>query len=1203
MRERLLTEVMARIAAAQSGADTSDLMSERALAEVVELLSSRHRGEADLPVLRAAGLLFHYRALRCAPETRLVQVAAACELLGPVYAVDPALTPWQVRAFYDGGRDPCEAFSVQTGFTTDPVVWWELARQRVARCPDVGDSDDLRLAVGLLRLARDSAGPDHPDLLKYLEALAALLSQLRAATRDPDVCREAAEVGRIVVALMPDGHPARSLELGSLGLALITLAQLTHDLTAALEAVAVCREGLRSAGADHGINLGAALLEVARLDGDDCPRFEALQVFRDAARSEVGALAVANLRVALRQLLDDGADRRRLAAWCRASLPPGGADTLADVPALDAMVRLLLEAYEEDGDLQHAREAVTLGRRAIAVAGHDQDLAQAASNTASALASLAQWTDDLAAAREAVELGRRAVGLMAAPAADNAELPLARSNLSGAFGVLWEVTGDLEALRDAVDEGRKAVELTDPGHASYATISGNHASYLHRLASLTNDAGLLRKAMAARRTTLDTPGLTGPQRVRLLHGLAAMLTDLYMLDDRGGIELLREAAEAAERARETIEADHAGHGLLLFVLTELTRAYALLGSASGDLQLLQAAVDLAQQVASSAEGEAAVLAGDETGQPSSRREALRASGVMVAAVESERGFALARIAQLTGDDMLRASALAAYDRVLRSPGARADVRLRAAVQRASIARLAAPAATTLDYLADAVQALRLAFVSGSLRSDREMTLRRFSTLAGAIIDAGVQAVDPGRAIELVEQCRGLFSADSMDIRSDLGGLRAGDPLLAAELVQASRELRALDAREQTAAARDPAGRRMAERKLAAERTRLTRRWTELQQQAMTAMDAGAGPADPARLAGSGPIALVAATPDCGYALLVTGEPGRPFRAVQLPELGLAQASDRVLTFLTARHFAISAQYPLRVRRKAQAEIRSTLDWLWRIAGAPILAELGFDSPPGDGVWPRLWWCPVGFLSYLPWHAAGCSQEGVMDRVISSYTASLHALGFVRRMPEGRGRGSTLLVAAPDAPGAAPLRGVRAEIDEIKRLIPDAMMLSGERATKAAVLAALADHAVVHLACHAMTDVKNPSASRLLLADYGSDPLTVADLSALHVPGRDLAFLSACSTSEVSPDLADEALHLTAAFQLLGFRHVIGALWPVSDATAVKVSRAFYDCLTDSGRRAPRSEESARALHSAVRGLRSEYAATPTIWAAYVHTGA
>jgi CHAT domain-containing protein len=276
--------------------------------------------------------------------------------------------------------------------------------------------------------------------------------------------------------------------------------------------------------------------------------------------------------------------------------------------------------------------------------------------------------------------------------------------------------------------------------------------------------------------------------------------------------------------------------------------------------------------------------------------------------------------------------------------------------------------------------------------------------------------------------------------------------------------------------------------------------------------------------------------------------------------------------------------------------------LWTVAGRPILDALGLTAGP-VAAGPRLWWCPLGFLGYLPWHAAGpAGGPGVLDHVVSSYTAGLRALREVRAAPAAANV-RTLVVAAPEVASVVPLRGVDEEIATLGPLLPGSTVLAGPAATKTAVLAALADHTHVHLACHAMTDPRRPGAGRLLLTDHESDPLTVADLAALHLPGRDLAMLTACSTSEVDPDLTEESTHLTGAFQLAGFRHVIGALWPVSDAVAARLAGDFYTRLTDHGRRPPRAAESALALHHAVRGLRDRYAAAPTTWASYIHVGA
>jgi CHAT domain-containing protein len=97
----------------------------------------------------------------------------------------------------------------------------------------------------------------------------------------------------------------------------------------------------------------------------------------------------------------------------------------------------------------------------------------------------------------------------------------------------------------------------------------------------------------------------------------------------------------------------------------------------------------------------------------------------------------------------------------------------------------------------------------------------------------------------------------------------------------------------------------------------------------------------------------------------------------------------------------------------------------------------------------------------------------------------------------------------------------------------------------------------------------------------------------------LAFLSACSTARPDDRLADEAIHLASAFQLAGYRHVVGTLWPISDSHAVRLADDFYAELASAGSVAI----AASALHTVTRRLRDRRHQTPSIWASHIHAGA
>jgi len=176
-------------------------------------------------------------------------------------------------------------------------------------------------------------------------------------------------------------------------------------------------------------------------------------------------------------------------------------------------------------------------------------------------------------------------------------------------------------------------------------------------------------------------------------------------------------------------------------------------------------------------------------------------------------------------------------------------------------------------------------------------------------------------------------------------------------------------------------------------------------------------------------------------------------------------------------------------------------------------------------------------------------------------------------------------------------------DLVSRLIPRSKILTAAYATRENVLAALPHYRIAHLSCHGISDLRNPASSRLLLHGHADRPLTVASLAALRLTGAELAFLSSCSTSGTSQNLIDEAVHITAAFQLAGYQNVIGTLWPVLDEAASRITEQFYTRMTNAGAGETRSVGAARILHDATRDLRNQYPHSPTDWAGFVHAGA
>jgi CHAT domain-containing protein len=285
----------------------------------------------------------------------------------------------------------------------------------------------------------------------------------------------------------------------------------------------------------------------------------------------------------------------------------------------------------------------------------------------------------------------------------------------------------------------------------------------------------------------------------------------------------------------------------------------------------------------------------------------------------------------------------------------------------------------------------------------------------------------------------------------------------------------------------------------------------------------------------------------------------------------------------------------------------TLGWLWDAVAGPVLDRLGICGPPRDGEpWPRLWWCPSGLLSLLPLHAAGhhdtvsdAAPRTVLDRVVCSTTPTLRALAHSRRGADSPRpcANRAVVVAMPKTPGSnADLPGAAAEAALIRRHFPgEVTVLTGTAATHDAVLAALAGASWAHFACHGHSDLVDPSACRLLLADHHNRPLTVVDLARLRMDNSELAFLSACSTARPSGRLAEEVIHLASAFQLAGYRHVIGTLWPIGDRHAVDVADLVYPAIVGGA-------DVAAAVHGATRRMRDRWPSDPSVWASHIHVG-
>lgn len=213
---------------------------------------------------------------------------------------------------------------------------------------------------------------------------------------------------------------------------------------------------------------------------------------------------------------------------------------------------------------------------------------------------------------------------------------------------------------------------------------------------------------------------------------------------------------------------------------------------------------------------------------------------------------------------------------------------------------------------------------------------------------------------------------------------------------------------------------------------------------------------------------------------------------------------------------------------------------------PVLADLGDEATPLVVV-------PSRRLVDVPWSAL----PGLTGRSVSvapSATVWARADDRVARWAEQRPR-TVLAVAGPR------LECAPTEARRVRRRYAHGAVLTGRRATVAAVHAAIAGASVVHFAAHGELRPDNPLLSSLLLAD---GPLTAYDLEPL-APLPPVWVLSACDVGRLDAGGRGPLLGLATTLLRLGAGAVVAAAAPLPDAVLPDLAARLHTGLA-AGRR-------------------------------------
>ena len=1013
---------------------------------------------------------------------------------------------------------------------------------------------DLDEAITVINLSMASTPDPGEDRALRLDLLGVLLETQYGRTGRIADLEEAARLAREAVDLMPAGDRRRAGFLRNLSAKLRKMFVQTRDRTQLDESVVAARQALEAMppGTPNRGNVlnNLALILMARYEetSQATDLEEAIAAAREAVDSSpVGQSERLHGLNSLAALLGfrfertaDVTDVNEAIEIARQAVALAPLDHPKRPCYLDNVGTKLGRRYEHTGQVADLDEAVRLIREAVQTGADDPDQVIWVNNLGNILFDRYERTSEMADLEEAIRLARRAVNLTPESHVDRAGW---LNNLGTKLEVRYKRTRQLPDLEEAIDVAREAVELTPPGHNDRAAWLTNLANKLEMRFHHTGQAGDLEEAIRMAREAVDlTPENHYDQTGRLTN-LANKMHTRYR-QSRESVHL-EQAIELANRSVGLTPEDNPNLAPRLHQLSSLLEDRFRLGGPG-------AAVDL-----------------------------VTASQHLMRAWQCQTAIPIHRV-----------QAVARCIKLLAGQGA-------------------VPAAIQLGK--EAIDFLPAVNTKSLDRNDQQFVVSTFGGVAADVCTFLLAANRPLEALEYLEKGRAVIIGQLVDARGDISTLLEQCPDLARRYERLREEVNAPvgGGSEQSAFWSRMAGRR---REAAAEleaciqeirgvpgneRFLLGQTVTEMQQ-----------------CAAGGTIVIVNITRFRSHAILVSAD---GVRALNLPWL-LAQDAETWL----------SKKWTGRGVRRADRAVRNRefleyLAWLWNVCVEPVLTEV-FGAQNAADSQPRIWWVGTGLGSSMPFHAAGVhsagSRETAFAKVVSSYTPSIKALGHSQRRARATeaAEGSLLVVTMPTTPGQAlrpelaspaPLSGADDEKSEITAIVDRRMAVEHlDLPSVGDVVGRLRDCSIAHFACHGSTDHADPSNSGLLLQKPAAgrgpeqDRLTVRRISELSLASARIAYLSACSTAENEAEwLSDEVIHVVSGFQVAGFPHVVGCLWPSVDDVCVKVAGEFYRLLLRPGATGRDRGAVAAAIQGAVLKLRDEFMDVPLFWAQFVHYGA
>jgi CHAT domain-containing protein/tetratricopeptide (TPR) repeat protein len=798
--------------------------------------------------------------------------------------------------------------------------------------------------------------------------------------------------------------------------------------------------------------------------------------------------------------------------------PPGHPKRCSSLTLLASYVS---DRYARLGATRDLEEAVVLDREALDLRpqGHP-DRSISLNNLAIRLSTRYKQLGAMQDLDEAIVLSREALVLRPQRHPGRS---MSLNNLAIRLSSRYGQLGAMQDLEEAIVLSREALDLCPQGHPGRSRVLHNLAARLSTRYKQLEAMQDLDEAIVLDREALDLRPQGHPDRSASLNNLAICLSTRY-----GQLRAMQDLDGAIDLAREVLDLYPQGHPDRSISLNNLAihlfTRYRQLG-AMHDLNeaivLSRKALDLRPQGHPDRSASLATLAHHLRSRFTRSKQLLDKEELFnlyaqlvhvpqVSSVDLSAARAWTRVAE----DFQHPSLLLAY-----------ETSLRLLVQHLA----------TLPSLPQHLVILK------------DLT----SSLAVDAFSACLRNRAPARAVELLEQGRGVFWSQLTRLRSPLDDVLVSSPAgktLADEFTQLALLIRnTLNSPDA-----DPHG--------SVCRLNLKLQGIVSSIRNLPGLSRFLLPSlfpDLQHAASGGPVIIVNASKYSCDALIIFLDRDPVHIPLQVTQEDVRELSTELHTL------------SVRARRAEMTkDLAFFLRKLWDQIVSPIVDCLKTTHPSQS----RIWWCPTAEFSVLPLHIAGPYRKGQQNLphlYISSYTPTLSALIHARRHAPSNSTTEQkrfIAIGQAKAAGESELVSVGAELDNIGQRVDGLATftrIDGKESCTSRVIEGLGKNEWVHLACHGLPNRKEPFESAFALYD---GHFTIQRIIGCDFKNPEFAYLSACHTTVGDEKSPDEVIHLASAMQFVGFRSVIGTMWAVDDGETNKITSTFYRHMVDeSGR--------------------------------------